>query len=345
MKVSVYKMNFNRCVIERGLNEFKFGFVSEYCCRLHDTDTKLNIMQYGGDDIRVYKESADTIRILLPSNDDGYLQDSLCRMLDSGSIYENAEKINSYVEYVMETCIPNNAMEKRFGHRPKNLQIVIALNLGKCNNDGDCDIDQTRVDNCVTMKDELMDACHRCKQEPDGQEYFHKDISDIFNHHTGLDRGDLPDDNKMNMMDLKDDLNKLDSLNPEDSLDDTDFDDIDIEEDDEEIKQEFFLKKPKKLKPFPNDLIPYITVEMNDIQSANDQAMLCGYISSKIELCDFYINCIDTQDSRYIVPHTRQFLVNLNNNLNNLLTQCLKIKPINKNSPMWKVNYPDGYAG
>jgi hypothetical protein len=149
----------------------------------------------------------------------------------------------------------------------------------------------------------------------------------------------------MNMMDLKDDLNKLDSLNPEDSLDDKDFDDIEVEEDDEEIKQEFFLKKPKKLKPFPNDLIPYITVEMNDIQSANDQAMLCGYISSKIELCDFYINCIDTQDSRYIVPHTRQFLVNLNTNLNNLLTQCLKIKPINKNSPMWKVNYPDGYAG
>ena len=69
-----------------------------------------------------------------------------------------------------------------------------------------------------------MDACHRCKQEPDGQEYFHKDISDIFHHHTGLNRGDLPDDNKMNMMNLKDDLNELDSLDPEDSLDDKDFD-------------------------------------------------------------------------------------------------------------------------
>jgi hypothetical protein len=117
-------------------------------------------------------------------------------------------------------------------------------------------------------------------------------------------------------------------------------DDEELEDVEESVKLEFFSKRPKKLKPFPADLIPYITVEMNDIKDANDQAMLAGYTSSKIELCDFYITCIDTNDSRYIVPHTRQYLVNLNTQLNDLLTKILKIKPINRTAQMWKVNYP-----
>lgn len=107
------------------------------------------------------------------------------------------------------------------------------------------------------------------------------------------------------------------------------------------MHQEGFLsRKPKKLKPIPRDTIAYITVEMNDIHSANDQAMLSGYTCSKIELVDFYLTVLDTQDARYIVPHSKQYLVQMKNDLERLLAQILKIRPINRSEQIWRVNYP-----
>lgn len=105
--------------------------------------------------------------------------------------------------------------------------------------------------------------------------------------------------------------------------------------------QEGFLsKKPKKLKPIGRDVVAYITVEMNNIHSANDQAMLAGYTCSKIELVDWYITVIDTQDPKYLVPHTRQYLVTTKAQLESLLAQILKIRPINRSEQIWRVNYP-----
>ena len=110
---------------------------------------------------------------------------------------------------------------------------------------------------------------------------------------------------------------------------------------DNKIHQEgFFSKKPKKLKPINRDVVAYITVEMNAIHSANDQAMLAGYTCSKIELVDWYITVIDTQDPKYLVPHTRQYLVTMKAQLESLLAQILKIRPINRSEQIWRVNYP-----
>lgn len=121
----------------------------------------------------------------------------------------------------------------------------------------------------------------------------------------------------------------------------------DIPENTDVYQEGFLSKKPKKLKPIPRDIVPYITVEMNAIRDSNDQAMLSGYTCSKLELVDFYLNVIDTNDERYIVPHTRQYLVQLQNDLNRLLTQILRIKPINKSDRVWQVNvnYPENWRG
>lgn len=108
-----------------------------------------------------------------------------------------------------------------------------------------------------------------------------------------------------------------------------------------QVHQEGFLtKKPKKLKPIGRDVVAYITCEMNAIHSSNDQAMLAGYTCSKLELVDWYITVLDTQDPKYIVPHTRQYLVTMKAQLESLLAQILKIRPINRSEQIWRVNYP-----
>ena len=121
------------------------------------------------------------------------------------------------------------------------------------------------------------------------------------------------------------------------------MDDNDDENHDDFVT-EGFLRRPKKLKPIPRDVVAYIAVELNAISTPNDQAMLAGYTCSKLELVDFYITCLDTSDDRYIVPHSRQYLVQMQEDLNKLLTRILQIRPINKSDRMWKVNVtlPEG---
>jgi hypothetical protein len=75
--------------------------------------------------------------------------------------------------------------------------------------------------------------------------------------------------------------------------------------------------------------------------------MLAAYTCAKLETCDFYLSCLDTNDGRYIVPHDRTFLMNYQRQLNTLLTEILKLKPVDKQDRVWKVSvdYPDGWKG
>ena len=117
----------------------------------------------------------------------------------------------------------------------------------------------------------------------------------------------------------------------------------------EELYQESsaMLIKPKKLKPIPRDVVSYIISQKNAIRDTNDQAMISGYTCSKLELVDFYLNCLDVHDYRYIVPHNRQYLVQMQNDLNRCLQDILRVKPVNRLDRVWRVNvtYPEGFGG
>jgi hypothetical protein len=109
--------------------------------------------------------------------------------------------------------------------------------------------------------------------------------------------------------------------------------------------QEGFFNRPKKLKPIPRDIIQYVNEQIRMISTSRDQAMLASYVSNKLEFVDFYITVIDTHDDRFIVHHTRDYLTNMQNDLNRLLNQILHVQPVNKYDRVWKMTYPDGYAG
>jgi hypothetical protein len=116
----------------------------------------------------------------------------------------------------------------------------------------------------------------------------------------------------------------------------------------EPMQEGFLSKAPKRLKDLKmRDTISYITLEISDIRDVNDAQILSGYVCSKLEITDFYISCIDNNDPKYIVPHTRSQLVQFQNDLNRLLTQILKIRPVNRADRTWmvNVNYPEGWRG
>lgn len=336
-------MSLTNNIIANILQQRKYDFLTEFCSKAFDGDVPSIFMsEYSGNDIRMYVDTDENIHMLMPSV---YNEYSVSDFISSGEIINAGRDLNNKARYIVETSVPCKAMMHKHGHHPKSLQVLVTLVLGKHDNH-DCspcckDLDSTDVENCCGMKDALLNAYGDCEDK----NTYYKDINSVVGQYAGVDRGDMDETLKTNMHDIQDDIAKLNDIEFDDEIEDDDvYPDEELEDVEESVKLEFFSKRPKKLKPFPADLIPYITVEMNAIKDANDQAMLCGYTSSKIEMCDFYITCIDTNDSRYIVPHTRQYLVNLNKQLNDLLARILKIKPIDRTSTMWKVNYP-GYEG
>ena len=71
----------------------------------------------------------------------------------------------------------------------------------------------------------------------------------------------------------------------------------------------------KKLKKIPKDIVAYITIETECIKDGNDKMMIASYCLDKLEIVEWYIELIDCQSKKYIVPHTKPYLESLRTQL------------------------------
>lgn len=108
------------------------------------------------------------------------------------------------------------------------------------------------------------------------------------------------------------------------------------------IREKFGVKKLKKI---PRDLIPYITIEAESIKDANDKYMIASYCTSKIEIVEWYIELLDTNNPKYIVPHPRPYLVNMRTQLLACYKKIMDTKIPSNDRPIISVDYPDNYKG
>ena len=101
-------------------------------------------------------------------------------------------------------------------------------------------------------------------------------------------------------------------------------------------------KKPKKLKKIPYDLISYIQVETESICDADDKMMIASYCLGKLQLVEWYIQLIDTNNPNYIVPQTREQLVMVRDQLKECHKEIMKVKIKRPGEcPLFDIHYPD----
>lgn len=459
----------------------KFEGIHEFSCI--NLDEEIIVNEYSGMELRLFRRDGK-VNLLCPSDMTVVQEGALAQAIESGAIFDDANRVERATKYVTQTTLPINAMASKSIEVPKGLPNMTAAVIGVMDNNGHCPCDQTDIDNGHQFVKDI------CTSKDSGNE-----VKDIVSNYLDMrDNTSLPTTMGQDILDVERSYQKVLDFDPDDVLDDDDYEEIgpdSVEECDtyEEgffsalstntiskliyhlntvndiinnpllpntaiapneslnviddcmtegrvlskmaekvmnegrfdnetmallhtvhvacnemstaadvianpwLKQEdledteagakeavqkwatnkstlktviprlinvmedrqrkpitesFITKKPKKLKPIPaRDIITYVTTEMNAIQDANDQSMLSGYCCSKLEIADFYISCLDNQDDRYIVPHNRQYLVNFENELNRLLTQILRIRPVNKNDRVWRVNvnYPENWRG
>ena len=511
-------------VIKSLVENKKYSAITEYSRIVNPSREDIIVTEYTGSDVTVYKDDRGNVRLLCPKNMDYVTEGHVAQAISNGTIFDDATDVDNNATMIERTSLPYDAMINSGKPTPKHLKPMIAIIIGKMNNDGSCavsdadrmngvnfikdlcdkgmperksfhvvghwigkspqdfytpemgksitqldkevdDIKSTNPEDCISEDDccESYDGYNMDKIESDpSEEKDEEDNDDDFDEEEDKEEDkdsedeDEPDEDDDDETDeeepyMDDDMDDDDSDSDDSDDDDKDDEDFDVDDDipdvddveecgdidtveeqyagagltspevagiskdtpvnsepqqsthqgvagkvieetddinqggteytspdgsvnqtqmpmsatskallnnnvkqecgdnecvkqecgENDIKQEGFLtKKPKRLKPIPRDVISYITVEMNDIHDANDQAMLAGYTCSKIELVDFYITILDTQDARYIVPHNRQYLEMMKRELERLLAQILRIRPINRSDQIWRVNYP-----
>ena len=103
-------------------------------------------------------------------------------------------------------------------------------------------------------------------------------------------------------------------------------------------------KKPKKLKKIPIDLVAYVQIEGEAIRDANDKMLIVSYAYGKIETIDYYVALIDAQSENFIVPHSREQLLSIKQQLQTAIDKIMAT-PIPSPSDQVSVQYPKGYEG
>ena len=101
----------------------------------------------------------------------------------------------------------------------------------------------------------------------------------------------------------------------------------------------------KKLKKIPKDLVPYIQIETQAIKTYNDKHLIMGYCVSKLEIVDWYISLLEVGSKKYIVPHTKQYLIMLKTELLKCYKAIIHKKIDDPNNYRHPVPWTDKYDG
>lgn len=418
-------------IIISAIEKNNLGYITEYASICNPGKPTVTVCRYNGNGVRLVKEDGHP-KLFIPNNITTVQEGHVANAIANGTIFDDADDIDANATMIEKTTLPCNAMINSGKDLPKAVKPMVAIVIGKMNDNGEFAVSDTDRTNGVNLIKDLTsdkpayDVISNYVGSPD-DEYLDPDIrkdmpqlaKDINNiKSTDIDDTISTDDevdsyDDYDMDEIESDIGgdeKTDDDENTDADDDTDDDAVEEKDDsylesdetvvadddntgdqttstdappadtpsesvveegelqnclpdgsvnhdalpmsaqtkaivqskygNQTMQEGFLSKKPKKLKPIPRDIIAYITIEMNDIHSANDQAMLSGYTCSKIELVDFYITVLDTNDARYIVPHNKQYLEWMKKELERLLAQILKIRPINRSEQIWRVNYP-----
>lgn len=104
--------------------------------------------------------------------------------------------------------------------------------------------------------------------------------------------------------------------------------------------------RAKKLKKIPYDLVSYIQIETEAIETSNDKMMISSYCLHKLEIVNWYLELLKTNSSKYVVPHSKEQLEMIRDQLMECHKQIMSVK-VKKpgNRPLLDIPYPRDYEG
>lgn len=102
----------------------------------------------------------------------------------------------------------------------------------------------------------------------------------------------------------------------------------------------------KKLKRIPADLVSYIQIETEAIETSNDKMMISSYCLSKLEMVNWYLELLEAGSKKYIVPQSKAQLEMIRDQLMACHREIMRVKIVRPGErPIIDIKYPKGYEG
>lgn len=102
----------------------------------------------------------------------------------------------------------------------------------------------------------------------------------------------------------------------------------------------------KKLKRIPSDLVSYIQIETEAIETSNDKMMISSYCLSKLEMVNWYLELLEVGSKKYIVPQSKAYLESVRDQLVECHREIMRTKTKKPGDrPIMDIKYPKGYEG
>ncbi|MCR2049145.1 hypothetical protein NSB25_17915 [Acetatifactor muris] len=102
----------------------------------------------------------------------------------------------------------------------------------------------------------------------------------------------------------------------------------------------------KKLKRIPVDLVSYIQIETEAIETSNDKMMISSYCLSKLEMVNWYLELLEVGSKKYVVPQSKEYLKSVRDQLVECHKEIMRTKTKKPGDrPIIDIKYPKGYEG
>ena len=102
------------------------------------------------------------------------------------------------------------------------------------------------------------------------------------------------------------------------------------------------FNRRKKLKKIPSDLVAYIQIETEAIRDANDKMMLSSYCLHKLDVVNWYLELLETDSKKYIVPQSKAHLEMVRDQLMECHKAIMAVKIIRPSErPLIDIRYPE----
>lgn len=322
--------------IEASLNEKKFHTAEDCIKMIHPDKQNIVFESYLGHDVRMYTEGTSTI-IQIPLDATPIQETNIAALISSGAIFDEITNVQGATDYVMKTTLPINRMGKHGLNDDDccHLRNCVEKGIGVMNDDGhfhaskeDC-VNGNNLIKELVKKHKKHKECHTDNGEKYGIKYNQGEDEDLLNTVKAYT------DNDAKPIDLRKDIDKIDkaSQDPEDEIDVSEYDEVDVSE----CGDEGNIVVPRKLKPIPDTFIDYVENFLANMHSDSDKKLISSLIAQKLNIVEFYLNCVDCGDGKYIVPHSRAELIRKQNQLQDALQRALDCS-CNFNHDCWRAN-------
>ena len=130
-------------IVKSLIEKKKYDVITEYSHIVNPEKGDIIVTEYTGKGVRTYKDNAGITRVLCPKDIDVIQEGHVAQAIANGTIFDDADEVDRNATMIERTTIPYDAMINSGKDTPKQLKPMIAIIIGRMDDNGSFKVSDT----------------------------------------------------------------------------------------------------------------------------------------------------------------------------------------------------------